>query len=470
MSSSTFDPRSFGAQADGQSDDTAALQAAIDQAAERGGRVLLSDGTFCSGTLYLKSRVTLEIVSGAVLEALPNLDRFPFIEPATPSRMDTVAWRAFLYACDADGIVLRGDGEIHGRGDHPIFKEDLKGNDPRRPYGIHFVNCRNIRVEGLRLRNSAFWMQRYLNCQGVTLRGLDVWNHAETRNNDGCDIDGCRDVVVSDCRIDSTDDALCLKSEGAHLCENVTITNCILASFASPLKFGTGSVGGFRNITVSNLVIRPSDCPECHHVFKAMGGLSGIDIGCVDGGFFEYVTISNIAMRGVESVLFMKLGERLSTNLHQGPFPAPPDASPGTMRHVKFSQITADDVGPYPCILVGYEGNAIQDIRLTDVTIQMGHASREQPAWEVDLGSKLYPVNRIFNSLMPAYGIYAAHIEGLRLRDVTLRPATGESRPAIGLQHVKRVAMTGIDTPNDRDNDIVVREGTDVMIDGSPAN
>lgn len=463
MSNSPFlDPRSLGAKADGTSNDTAALQAAIDQAASTGQVVLLHGGTYVTGTVFLKSNVTIEIQASAVWEAIPDLEHFPFIDPAVPSRMDSVAWRAFLYAANEENIHLRGDGEIHGRGDHPVFKEDLKGNDPRRPYGLHFVNCRNVSVEGLRLRNSAFWMQRYLNCEGLTLRGLTVWNHAETRNNDGCDIDGCRDVVVSDCRIDSTDDALCLKSEGAQICENIAITNCVLSSFASPLKFGTGSVGGFRQIAVSNLVIRPSQCPDCHHVFNAMGGLSGIDIGCVDGGFFEQVTISNIAMRGVETVIFMKLGERLNTNLHRGPFPGSPEATPGHLRHVKISHITADDAGPYPCIIVGYEGNPIQDISLTDVTIQMGHAAVEQPAWELDLGPKVYPVNRNIGSLMPAYGLYAAHVTGLRLRDLVLRPATGDPRPAIGLQNTHSVRMEGLDLLSQNHEPIVVRDSQEV--------
>lgn len=445
-----IDPRACGASADGQTNDTLAIQAAIDQAHNGGGgRVCLAGGVFRAATLFLKSNVTLEVAAGAKLEAIPDPELYPFIEPGVHSRMDTVAWRAFLYAFDQENITVRGEGEIIGHGEAEAFKKDLKGNDPRRPYGMHLVGCRKVRIEGLRLRNSAFWMIRCLSCEGVSIRDLDIWNHGDTRNNDGCDIDGCRDVTVSGCRIDSCDDALCLKSEGKDPCENISISNCVLASFASPLKFGTGSIGGFRNISVSNITIRRSTCSHNHHVFQADGGLAGIDIGCVDGGIFENVAISNVAMRGPETPIFIKLGKRHSFNCHDGQWPDMPEPKEGAVRGLRISNLVAQDVGPYPCIVLGYPGNPVRDVSFSDMRFEMAQAPAGPIDWDsVQVAPEAYPVNRNINSVTPAYGLFACHAENLRLRDVQFIPAEGDTRSAIALDQVDGFQCQGLQTPD----------------------
>lgn len=457
-----IDPREFGAAADGSTNDTQALQQAIDAAAKTGGTVLLSPGVWRAATLFLKSHITLEIAAGARLEAIPEPALYPFIEPGIRSRMDTIPWRAFLYAFDQENLTIRGDGEIRGRGEHEAFKEGLKGNDPRRPYGLHLVGCRNVRVEGLHLRDSGFWMLRCLQCTGVQLRDLRIWNHADTRNNDGIDIDGCRDVTVSGCHIDSCDDALCLKSEGAGVCENISITNCVLSSFASPLKFGTGSIGGFRNISVNNITIRPSVCGHNHHVLGADGGLAGIDIGNVDGGVFENVTISNVAMRGPETVLFVQLGKRMSFNCHDGEWPDAPEPSPGSMAGVRISNVVAQDVGPYPCCILGYEGNPVRDFSLSNVRIAMKTGSTKPVPWEeVGIDSERYPVVRNIDSVGPAYGLYALHVKNLRLRDVQFIPAEGEARPPVALDHVVGYAIDGLIAEDGATAEVIRRDTPD---------
>lgn len=107
---------------------------------------------------------------------------------------------------------------------------------------MFFINCEGVRVADLTMRDSAFWMQRYLGCRNVFLRGLDIYNHCN-QNNDGIDVDSSRDVVISDCIVDSSDDAICLKSEGAAPAENIVISNCIIATHASGFKLGSGIDG-----------------------------------------------------------------------------------------------------------------------------------------------------------------------------------------------------------------------------------
>lgn len=110
------------------------------------------------------------------------------------------------------------------------------------------INCRDVIVKDVTMQNSAMWMQHYLACEGVNISGIKVYNHCN-QNNDMIDIDGCRNVIISDCFGDTDDDALTFKSTSPAACENITVTNCVLSSHCNAIKFGTESTVGFRNIT-----------------------------------------------------------------------------------------------------------------------------------------------------------------------------------------------------------------------------
>ena len=129
-------------------------------------------------------------------------------------------------------------------------------------------------------------------------------------------------MVVSDCIIDCDDDAVCLKSDDdKFVVENVSITNCIIASNCNPIKFGTASRAGFKNIAISNCIIRAASesnirnwnslsWMERYCVAKPITGLAGIALEAVDGGFLENVTISNIVMTDIQTPIFIRAGHR----------------------------------------------------------------------------------------------------------------------------------------------------------------
>ena len=178
----------------------------------------------------------------------------------------------------------------------------------------------NFSVENVHMKNSATWTFRIFRSQYVFVRGIKIYAHTNW-NNDGIDIDG-KNVVVSDCIIDCDDDAVCLKSDDdKFVVENISITNCIIASNCNPIKFGTASRAGFKNIAISNCIIRAASesnirnwnslsWMERYCVAKPITGLAGIALEAVDGGFLENVTISNIVMIDIQTPIFIRAGHR----------------------------------------------------------------------------------------------------------------------------------------------------------------
>ena len=174
-----FNARDFGAVGDGSKLDTAAIQAAIDAAAKSGGgTVVLPPGTYLSGTLFLKSGVHLYLEAGCVLLGSKDVADYPENRPAKRSWTDRLVCRSLIAGEKLKNIAIRGQGTIDGQGAGFGVKYLV------RPYLIRLVECEDVLVEGVHLRNSAMWLQHYLACERVTIRGVTVFNFA-TRNNDG---------------------------------------------------------------------------------------------------------------------------------------------------------------------------------------------------------------------------------------------------------------------------------------------
>ena len=360
----------------------------------------------------------------------PDASLYETIQSPVPSRMDVHPWKAFIFALDEENITIEGAGTIWPNGEHEEFQLG-KGNDPARPYGIHMIRCRNVTIRDLFLTNSALWMVRLFDCEVVRVTGIRIWNHCNL-NNDGVDIDGCRDVRVSDCFIDSTDDALCLKSEGEPVCEDIVVSNCILSSHASAFKLGTGSVGGFRRVSATGCVVRPSKATEMIHPLNAWGGLVGIDLGNVDGGFMEEIVVSDFVIDGVESPIWIRLGERHSRGIKDKVWEGAPPATHGHTRGVVISNIRAVHAGPIASGITGIPGHPVEEVTLRNV-----HISADKPGTaddvtrEVPENTERYPINRMFGCNLSAYGLFVRHARGLTLDEVTFECADGEPRPAL---------------------------------------
>ena len=245
--SADYNVRDFGAVDDGKTVNTNAIQQAIDVCSKAGGgKVIICGKKFLSGTLTLKDNVTLRICSGATLEASGDIKDFISRLPETDTFTNiskSYSNKALIYAEGKENIGIEGTGTINGRGDL------LKGAASERPYMIFFSECKKVRVEDVKLVTSAFWLQHFLKCENVLIRGLTIRSR-DQYNNDGMDINSCENVRISDCDVNCKDDCIVMKSTSDKVCRNVTITNCVLSSICNAIKCGTESNGGFENITI----------------------------------------------------------------------------------------------------------------------------------------------------------------------------------------------------------------------------
>jgi len=439
----SYKVEAFGAKAGSANVNTTALQRAIDKCSQKGGGTLeLSNGVYLSGTIHLKSNVSINISSNSVLKAVEDSAAFTKVQSGIISRMDVVPWKAFIHADSQKNIRIFGGGTIDGSGEAACFQNGME-NSPERPYGLFLINCENVSLQNVKLRSSAFWMQRYLNCRKVRLQGLDIYNHAN-KNNDGIDIDSSEDVIISDCTIDSSDDGICIKSEGEGAAKNIVVTNCIVGTHASAIKLGTGSVGGYQNITISNIVIRRSHSKIMMHPSGVWQGLTGIDILTTDGGALRQVMVSNVSMEDVQNPIHIRLGNRLSGNVARQGYGDDGDKEQGVknndkstaitkqfvLEDVTLSNILCHNVGPYPVIVAGFEGHPVKRITLRDITVVCGIAGTEKDLnTEPNLKANGYPGRGMYWTNLPSYGLFTYYTQDLVVENFRCIPAKGEVRP-----------------------------------------
>ena len=434
----------YGAIGNGQRLDGLSIQAAIDAAAAAGGGTVdIPAGVYLTGALVIKDSVRLHLHAGATLLGSTDVKHY-------------ASHRSMIHAENAHNVAITGRGVIDGRGGSAkggsqpeSDNEDALRAARARGKILEFVRCRNVRIEGITLRNSPTWMQHFFECENVVIDGVTVHNHCN-HYNDGMDIDNCRDVRISNCRISSGDDAIVLKSLSGRFCENVTITNCIVSSHSNGIKLGTESHGGFRNITVSNCVVVPVDSAEPQRN-GARQGLGGITLATVDGALLENVAISNITIRGTVAPVFVRLGNR--GRKWRPDMETPPV---GTLRRVVISNVVATGASSVGCAIVGLPGHRIENLTLSDISITFGTAGEFINYDKVEPGGTLEDVEReipehpgeypecIMFGKLPAYGFYARHVDGLTLRNVRLDWTEQDQRPALFCEDVYNLSVDSL--------------------------
>ena len=436
-----FNVTRFGAVGDGVNLDTEAIQSAIDACTKAGGgNVILPAGTYLSGTLMLRDHVNLHLQEGATLLGSTNLGDYPEIQSEMRHYYEKIVLRSLIYGENLSHISITGKGTIDGQG--AAFVVTTKKKPDRyleRPHIIRMIACKNVQVKDINLRNSAMWMQHYLACENLTLTGIKVYNHAN-QNNDMIDIDGCRNVIISDCYGDTDDDALTFKSTSEHACENITVTNCILSSHCNAIKCGTESTGGFKNFTISNCVIKPSE--DEVPIFGKRNGISGISLEIVDGGVMDGITISNISIDGPEVPIFIRLGNRARKHFPEAETPAV-----GQLSNVLISQVIARNTGKTGCAITGIPGYPVKNIKLSNMILEFAGGVKDpvNPADVPEL-EDLYPEATMFGEL-PAYAFFIRHAEDISLSDITATTIDPDMRKPVLTQDVKGITITNAPRP-----------------------
>jgi polygalacturonase len=419
-------PEAFGYAA-GQARATQAIQAAIDSLAQRGGgTVVLAQGDYVSGTLDLRSQIRLQIRKGARLLASVDLKDYPVRVARRPTVQDSNMGmnQSLLFAEGCTNIGLCGEGMIDGSGSRANFPGlETIGATPGRPFLIRIIDCRQVHVEGLLLKDSPCWMQNYLNCDDLLIENLRVENQANF-NNDGCDIDGCRKVIVRNCRINSEDDGLCFKGAAERPTEDVLVENCQIHSTTNPIKLGTDSQSVFRNVLLRNLKIGgpTADMPAINRRRSE----SGISWEIVDGGTAENVYARDIHIARADSPLFLRLGDRGRVR--------PQESRPkvGTLRRIVYDRISGEDNGSHGSYFMGLPERHIQDVALRDVTLGVGATDKPVPKQEAIAQMRdTYPDAHMIQDAVPAYGLWARHVDGLTLVRVRFKRQGQDPRPMI---------------------------------------
>ncbi|HFA49116.1 MAG TPA: glycoside hydrolase family 28 protein [Bacteroidetes bacterium] len=430
LGENTFNVRDFGAKGDSIHLETLFIQAAIDACALHGGTVFFPEGTYRTGTVFLKNNVTLHISKGAVILGSTELKDYPRLSPKYEFYGSSWRDQSLIYGENLHDIAIEGEGAINGQGASFIIKKNKKPfRYMDRPYGLWFINCKNIRIENIHLRNSAFWMQHYLACDHVRIKGISVFNHSN-KNNDMIDIDGCHDVVISDCTGDSDDDGITLKSTSGRMNENITISNCTVSSHCNAIKLGTESSGGFKNINISNCTIKPSAIKTT--IYGEPAGDGGIAIELVDGGIMDSVFISNIKIDGPQVPLFVRLGNR--ARKYKDNMDMPPI---GILRNIFISDITATGANNIGSSITGLIGHPVENIVLNNIKIKYSGGGTNEDASNIveELPGK-YPEGNMFG-VLPSYGLFIRHAKNISVHNLELSFENKEERPAIFCEDVE---------------------------------
>ena len=449
-SQNTCNVREFGAAGNGIVLDTEAIQSAVDYCATAGGIVLLPAGTYLSGTIFLQSNITLHITEGAVLLGSTDPADYPDTIAGIPSYNDDFFVQSLIYGENLENIAITGRGTIDGQGH--AFKVTTRERPERyrnRPFIIRLINSRNILIEDVTMRNSAAWMQHYFGCKDLIIRGIKVFNHAN-QNNDMIDIDGCRNVIITNVIGDTDDDGITLKSTSGLITENVTISNSVISSHVNAIKMGTETHGGFRNITISNVVIKPSSVRET--IYGVPKGTGGISLMIVDGGILDGVTISNVRIDGPLVPLYIRLGDRGRT--YKPGMDRPPV---GIVRNISISNVSATNIGYYAASITGLPDHPVENVSLNNIQIQYrGGGTKEDAERKVPLMRDSYPEGTKYGPL-PAYGLYMRHAENISLHTVVFTYDDTDERPAIVADNVRNLDIYGFRALGSDDVDGLIR-------------
>jgi polygalacturonase len=422
-----FRVEDFGAKGDGITLNTLAIQQAIDSCSKAGGGVVLfSNGDYVTGTIELKSGVMLEIAEGSRLLGSLNLADYPEkIEKFKSVMSENHKYRqSLIYAEKANKIGIRGKGEIYFRGEKTNFPgTETTGEIIGRPFGIRMIQCSQVVLQNIYLHNAAAWMQSYLYCNDLIFDSIKVVNQANY-NNDGLDIDGCTNVIVRNCFINSEDDAMCMKGCSGMPTQNILIENSTFITTCNALKIGTDTQGPFRNIICRNLKL--GGIPVGQQISIAGNQSStGVTLATVDGGNVENISISNIEINQARCPIFIRVGNRGRV------MPGMTKPNPGYLKKVVIDSVIGSNNYHQGSFISGINGYPVTDVIIRNYKISMeGGGDSIMAGLPVPENESRYPDAHQFNvNGLPAYGFYIRHAKNIYIENAQITSKNPDFRP-----------------------------------------
>lgn len=378
----------FGAIEGGSHEGTRAIRAAIEAcAAAGGGRVVVPAGRFLTGPVHLRSRVNLHLERGATLAFVRDPRAYL---PAVLTRWEgteMMGYSPFIYALDQEDIAITGEGTLDGQAGNgywwawngrpqygwrermpsqreartrlmemaergvPVAERVFTMGSYLRPQFIQPYRCRNVLVEGVTIINSPMWEIHPVLCTNVTVRGVTISSHGP--NNDGCDPESCRDVLIEGCTFDTGDDCIAIKSgrnaDGRRLAtptENVLIRGCRMKDGHGGVTIGSEISGGVRNVFVERCEM---DSPNLERALRFKNN-------AMRGGLIEHVYMRDVTVGQVSDSV-------LSVDLYYEEGRAGPYTP--VIRDVEMRNVTSRR-SPYGLYMRAYPGSEISSIRLVD--------------------------------------------------------------------------------------------------------
>jgi polygalacturonase len=370
----------YGAVGDGKTNCAEAINKAISAANKAGGgRVVVPPGTFLTGAIYLKSNVNLYISQDAVVKFSTDPNHYL---PAVFTRWEGVEcmnYSPLIYAYKEKNIAVTGEGTLDGQGsfdnwwkwtkvlqgkdrkelfaqgqsDVPVRKR-LYGGKYLRPTMLEPYKCRNILIEGIKIINSPFWHIHPVLSQNIIVRNVTV--NGMGPNNDGCDPESCKDVLIEDCLFNTGDDCIAIKSgrnnDGRRVnvpSENIVIRDCLMKAGHAGVAIGSEMTGGARNIFVEKCTMDDTNLDRAIR----------LKTNAVRGGFIENVYVRDITVGQVkEAVLLIDF---FYGDIEKGNFKP-------IVRNINLENVTSRK-SQYALFLRGFDDAPITDVRLKNCTL-----------------------------------------------------------------------------------------------------
>jgi polygalacturonase len=311
----------YGARPD--SDCTAAIDRAVRACELTGGRVVVPPGTFSTGPIRLRSNVELHIAAGATVRFLTDPASYPIVRTRWQG-IECFSHSPLIYAYDAVNIAVTGTGALDGGASPDTWWRDTKPVDDWnrllqmvrdgvpveerifepghgfRPSFIQPYHCRHVRIEDIRVINAPMWVVHPVLSSDIVIRGITIDSLGP--NNDGCNPDSCRDVVISGCSFDTGDDCIAIKSgrdaDGRRVavpCENIVIENCRFGTGHGAVTIGSETSGGIRNVIARDLHITG---PAIDHALR-------VKTNSHRGGLIEHIELSDTQVDSVTAAAIL---------------------------------------------------------------------------------------------------------------------------------------------------------------------